>query len=117
MRIKPYVILGLAMFCAGAGLAVIVTTADPATAEPRMLWLFWASLFLAVWGLVAVICSVAGSRLRAALPIGLVWAVSVVGLLGAARHGYRGVRLSAAVIGATILLTVALWIRSKRSNN
>jgi len=115
MRIKPYVILGLATLCAGAGLAVVVTTADPYTSQPYFLGMFWVSLFLSTWGLVATLISIARQRLVYALQIGLAWAVSTVGLLALARKGYHDWRLSAGVILATIVLSLIVWIRSKKS--
>jgi hypothetical protein len=115
MHIKPYVILGLASLSAGTGLGIVVAATDPYTAEPIMMRLFWVSLVLTVWGSIATVCSLARLRLAPALMVGLVWVLGVVGLAGVARHGSASKRLSAGVILATIVLSLAIWIKSKKS--
>ena len=115
MRIKPYVVLGLATVGAVVAVATIVMTNDPYTIDARMAWLFWSALFLAVWGLTAAAFSRAGQRLALALSSGLFWAAGMVSLAMLAHQGVADTRLSAGIIGATIVLSLILWIRSKRS--
>jgi len=115
MHIKPYVVLGLATAVAGASLAVVVTATDPYTAEPLMRGLFWGSLFFFVWGLGATIFSVTGIRLPAAISIGFIDAVGMVGYGGLARAGRAPFWLSASIVGATIVLSFVLWRRDRRN--
>jgi hypothetical protein len=115
MRIKPYVVLGVATLCAGAALATIVVHQDPYTTDQTMIWFFWSALTLVVWSGVATIFSLTGQRLTASLIGGAGWATGLVSLAFLAHTGVADRRLSAVIIGATIVLSVILWIRSKKS--
>jgi phosphatidylserine synthase len=115
MRIKPYVVLGLAAIISAAAVATIVTTSDPYAAEPRMVWLFWAASLLAVWSMAAALFSLAGQRLASALVSGAFWAAGILSLATLAHQGIASTRLSLGIIGATILLSVILWWRSRRN--
>lgn len=115
MRIKPYVILGVATVCAGAALATVVMNNDPYVASTAMIWLFWGALTLVIWSGVATLFSLTGQRLATALSGGVFWATGLVSLAFLWHSGLADKRLSAAVIGATIVLSIILWIRSKKS--
>lgn len=114
MRIKPWVVLGCTAICAGVGLATIVTTHDPYTAPVAIQWMFWAALFLLVWGGTAAFFSMAGQRLAYALSNGVFWAAGLLSLGLLARRGLSGARLSGGIIGATILLSFFLWLYGHR---
>lgn len=117
MHIKPYAVLGVATACAAAALAVIVTTTEPAAAEPAMRGLFWLALFLTVWGLAGTLLSAARRHLALALSVGLVWAVAVTGWSLVLHRGHAGPRLSGAVFLATMLISFVLFWRLRRTGD
>lgn len=115
MKVKPYVILGLATSCAGVALATVVNNNDPYQADVLIRTLFWAALVLTVWGLVGTILTMAHQRLAVSLQIGALWAAGVVGGLIGYQSGYHDMRIGGGMILAVIVLSFFLWIRSKRS--
>ncbi len=115
MHVRPYVVLGLAGVCAGAGLGVIVANTDPTKAAPAIMYLAGTALFLTIWSLMSAIASLCRVRLGAALAVGLLWAFAISGLAWSGHNYGWSWKLPAIAIGATILVSFAIWRLDKRT--
>jgi hypothetical protein len=116
MHIKPYVVLAAAGVCAGASLAFIAVNIDPATASNAIIALTAVSFVLTVLGLVSAVFSLLGLRLGAAMLVGLVWAGALMGWVWSGHSYGWGWKLPTIAIGATILLSFAIWRLDKRTH-
>ena len=112
MHIKPYVVLGLATVCAGTSVGILVTSADPYTAPPLVIVLFWASLFLAVWGFFCTGLLLARQTLTQAVWAGFIFALAILVALILLRHGM----ITKLLLTGILLGTIALLYGVRRLN-
>ena len=115
MHIKPYVVLGLAGACAATSLGFIVVNTDPARASSAVMALAWTSLVLMVLGLVAAVGSICRLRLGSALAMGLVWSAATAVLVRVSHENLPDWKLPGIAIGATILISFAIWRFDRRA--
>jgi O-antigen/teichoic acid export membrane protein len=104
MKIRPYIVTGAAALVAGSALAVLVLTHDPYQAENAVRGLFWVSLCLCAWMLVATLLLLIRRTLACAL-----WCSVPAVAAAAALIAYdRGHAVPLWLLGAVILATLAL---------
>jgi hypothetical protein len=109
MRIRPWVVTGGGALCALAAMGVVVATNDPYSAEPGMIWLFWSSFFLALWGFFMTVFLFSRMNLHQALWIAFLWAgVTLSGILANQRMEMSPALLGGIVFG-TLILSFYLW--------
>ncbi len=111
MRIKAWVITGIATALAGTALGIVVASNDPHTAESAVQWMFWAALALTAWGFWTTLLLVVRMNLGQAVWVGLVLAGATLGAVLVWRAGYHGFRLLGALVFVTLCLSFFIWHR------
>ena len=94
-----------------AAVAVVVLTATPEEAGPRLILLLWAAIVLGAWGLGATVLLMMRQSIPRAIGVGLIPACSVVGFLLLVRQGWMSQRLLGAIVLATLVLSGIVWWR------
>ncbi|MEK7638063.1 MAG: hypothetical protein AAB375_01380 [Patescibacteria group bacterium] len=110
MRIKPAIVTGVATVVAMVAVAVVVMATEPSQAQPELVRLLWAALFLTMWGFLCTILLLLRQTIAQALWTALPPAIAAVGLLMALQREILGARLLGGVILATLVLSsVIRW--------
>lgn len=115
MRIKPSIVTGAATIVAIASVAVVVMATEPSQAQPDLVRLLWAALFLTMWGFLCTILLLLRQTIARALWTALPPAVAVIGLLMALQRGILGTRLLEVVILVTLMLSFFIWWKLRRT--
>ena len=115
MRIKPWLLTGAVTVAASAALGVIISAHDPGATAPVLFALFWISLVLSLWGVVATVVLVLGMNLAQATWISFVTAAGAVGFIFLWRFGFHDRRLLGGLILATLLVSLLLWWRLRHA--
>lgn len=115
MRIKPSVVTGAATVVAIAAVGVVVLATEPSQAQPELVRLLWAALFLMMWGLLCTILLLLRQTIAQALWTTLPSAIATIGLLMALQRGALGARLLEGVILATLVLSSVIWWKLRRT--
>lgn len=105
---------GAATIVASAAVAVVIFTADPASAPPALLVLFWVAFSLMCWGLLATVLIVARQSIAQAVWASFVGVCGVVAALIARQRGITDARLLGGALLATLCISVAIWWRLRR---
>jgi hypothetical protein len=92
-----------------AAIGVVVATNDPYSAEPGMIWLFWASFFLALWGFFMTVFLFSRMNLHQSLWIALLWAGVSLGLALAHQRIDLPTALLGGIVFGTLALSLYLW--------
>lgn len=111
MRVKPWVMTGAVTVVAAVALAVVVAGQGPETAEPAMRTVVWMSLVLTVWGFLTTALLMARLPLSAAIGTGMVLTAGCTAALLIWRGGAHDTRLLAAILSATLVVSIAVFWR------
>ncbi len=111
MRIRPPIVTGAATLIALGAVATVVLATSPDQAEPALIGLLWAALFVAAWGLVATLLLMAHQSLPQALWVSVWPAIAATVLLMLTHNHMLGRQLLGGIILATLLLSVISWWR------
>ncbi|HXK37346.1 MAG TPA: hypothetical protein VJ553_07225 [Candidatus Paceibacterota bacterium] len=109
MRIKPWVVTLAAAVTAAAAVAVVVTSTDPAEADPQQFILVWTSLAASLWAALVTLFLWGRMNLTQAVWIGALWTLSMFCLFILTRAGINDRRLLGGILFVTLFLSFVIW--------
>jgi hypothetical protein len=111
MRVKPWVMTVSGTLVALAALGIVVSSTAPSDASTAHQVVFWASLALSFWGLLATLLLWCRLNLSQAVWCALLLSVGCGGAYAVVRWGGGDPRLLAGIGLATLSLSFFAWYR------
>jgi hypothetical protein len=108
MRVKPWLMTGAVAVTGAAALGIVVVGQGPGTAEPALRALVWASLALTAWGILTTLLLAARLPFPQAVGAGTALTIGAFIALLVWRGGTHDVRLLAAILSATLVVSVSV---------
>jgi hypothetical protein len=111
MRVKLWVMTGGVAAVSAAAAGVVVIGQSPSTAGTALKGVLWASVSLAVWGILTTLLLLVRTPRSQAISVGTTLTAGVFAALLLRRFGYHDARLLAAVLFATLVVSAVFFWR------